>query len=669
MPTNDPNPRAESAPSAERRLLAGKYRLGRLIGEGGMGSVYEGEHIGLRSKVAVKLLGEGTTLDDATLARFRREARAMGAIRHDNVVTVMDVDTDEDGTPFLVMEHLEGETLSSVLRRERHLSPSTACGIVSQVLAGLAAAHARGITHRDLKPGNIFIAEQSDGTRRVKILDFGVSKLGDTAQTQNVTADGVLIGTPNFMAPEQVQGRHDIDCRADLYAAGVILYRAVTGHLPYSAPDQQELYQSIVAGTFKPPRHYRPEISQELEAVILKAMHRERDHRFQDAKKFRTALLQAMPHVSIQGLFVSTRTDLVAPLQAALEMATPTQDYSLGPPTQPARPSSLRAAGNGSGSAIRWGYVWTVPAVAALVCGLLYFTIVHRSAAALEQPPLRVGVIRYLPTDVVERRHKPLVKYLAEELGRDVELVIADDHDQLAEMFLRGELTLAALSPYNYVRIQGNNPDVQLLASPVLGGNVNTYEGLILTRTDAGIDSLEELKGKVFCYVDPGSSSGYLYPRAILIKAGIDPDRDFKATRFGGNHLLTLRYLARGQCDGAAVFASILYDAKKHSMEPEMFRVLASTNRIPVDAYCAPGGVSSELAAKIQRALLKLTPDSKQAREVFAEGKTWFVGFAAAHNSDYDTVRDLVHTLGPEYVPPIENTRAAARPPVNSAKP
>ncbi len=244
---------------ARTRVLDGKYRLGRLIGEGGMGAVYEAEHEGLRARVAVKLLGEHGHLDPKAIVRFRREARAMGAIRHENVVAVMDTGTDEEGSPYLVMELLEGESLAAVLRRERTLAPGLACWIADQVLSGLEAAHAQGVIHRDLKPGNVFLARLSDGSHRVKILDFGISKLGGNANTLDITAEGAMIGTPNFMAPEQISGEAPSDARADLYAVGVLLYRMVCGRLPYVSSTSEELYRMVLLGKVAPPREHNAE--------------------------------------------------------------------------------------------------------------------------------------------------------------------------------------------------------------------------------------------------------------------------------------------------------------------------------------------------------------------------------------------------------------------------
>ncbi|MBT8494427.1 MAG: serine/threonine protein kinase, partial [Deltaproteobacteria bacterium] len=275
-------------------MLAGKYRLGRLLGEGGMGAVYEAEHLGLGTTVAVKLLGEGSNTDPKSIARFKREAKAMGQIKHENVVRVMDTGTDDYGLPYLVMEVLDGESLSAVLRREKRLKPNVAVEVACQILAGLNVAHSKGVVHRDLKPGNVFIASMQDGTKRVKILDFGISKLHDST-THNVTAEGALVGTPNFMAPEQITGESDTDTRIDVYAVGVLLYRMISGKLPYVAKQADELYKKILAAKPTRPRDLNESVPPELEAAVLKAMSPDRSKRFVDAREFEMALRELYP--------------------------------------------------------------------------------------------------------------------------------------------------------------------------------------------------------------------------------------------------------------------------------------------------------------------------------------------------------------------------------------
>ena len=638
---------------ARTRLLEGKYRLGRLIGEGGMGAVYEAEHEGLRAKVAVKLLSEHGSLDQKSVARFRREARAMGAIRHENVVSVMDTGTDEDNIPFLVMELLEGESLAAMLRRERSLSPGLSCWIASQILAGLGAAHAQGVIHRDLKPGNIFIARQSDGTHKVKILDFGISKLGSDSHTLNVTAEGALVGTPNFMAPEQITGEGaPLDARVDIYAVGVLLYRMVTGRLPYVGKTPDELYRKVLAGQVAPPRRRNPDIPPELEAVILKGMALDRNGRYQDAASFRAALHEIAP--TLPGEIPST-TD--AP-RLSQQLPIPTPAPITGDPsyvaTVAAVPAAMRAAGVVSGShqavmptthvaGSRRRTLWLALAGAALVLAAITIIAVvatRKSAAHVPTGPvLRYGVVQYSAPEKVTGQHRPIADYLQEKLDRPVELVMAADDKDLIQKLFDGEVHLAALSAYAYIRAaRRNTPGLVLLAKPVTSGGPS-YQGLILTRADSGVRDLKDLRGKSFCYVSPGSSSGFLYPRALMRQAGIDPDKDLGPSSFGQEHLNTLRLLDRGQCAAAAVYAKTLEDGDRAGIPSERFHQLAATERIPYDAYTMLARTPPEDVNAINAALLALEPGSPLARTVLGRAKGEIIGFTRALDTDYDSAR------------------------------
>ena len=636
---------------ARTRLLDGKYRLGRLIGEGGMGAVYEAEHEGLRAKVAVKLLSEHGSLDQKSVARFRREARAMGAIRHENVVSVMDTGTDEDGIPFLVMELLEGESLAAMLRRERQLSPGLSCWIASQIMAGLGAAHAQGVVHRDLKPGNIFIARQSDGTHKVKVLDFGISKLGGDSATLNVTAEGALVGTPNFMAPEQITGEAPLDARVDIYAVGVLIYRMVTGRLPYVGKTPDELYRKVLAGQASPPRRRNPDVPPELEAVILKGMALDRNARYQDAASFRAALHEIAP--TLPGEIPST-TD-------APRMSGPIPIAGSGPitgdpsyvATVAAVPGAMRAAGVVSGShpivpptqvvSARRRRMWLAAAGGVVVLFAIgavgYFASRPAAKNVPDGPVLRYGVVHYSSPEKVTGQHQPIADYLQEKLDRPVQLVMAADDKELIQKLFDGEVHLAALSAYAYIRAaRRNTPGLVLLAKPVTSGGPS-YQGLILTRADSGVRNLEDLRGKSFCYVSPGSSSGFLYPRALMRQAGIDPDKDLGPSSFGQEHLNTLRLLDRGQCAAAAVYAKTLEDGDKAGIPSERFHQIGATERIPYDAYTVLARTPPEEVNGITTALLALEPGSPLARTVLGRARGEIIGFTRAVDTDYDSAR------------------------------
>jgi eukaryotic-like serine/threonine-protein kinase len=665
---------------APTRVLAGKYRLGRMLGEGGMGAVYEAEHLGLGSRVAVKLLSETGITDPKMLARFRREAKAMGAIRHENVITVMDTGTD-DGVPFLVMELLEGESLAGMLRRERVISAELACWIMNQLLAGLAAAHAVDVVHRDLKPENVFITGSTEGSHRVKILDFGISKLGDATATMNVTVEGTLLGTPNFMAPEQLRPTVPIDRRADIYAAGVMLYRMVCGRLPYVGRTADELHRGILEARPVPPTQHAPSLSSALEAIILKAMHRDRDKRFHDAASFAAALREAMPPQHTAHLPTplpsvpihrppptqeleqpgqpprEPTTDgfyVTAPVSSASYLPTPPPATGDVGATIAARPSSLRAQSRVAPPARqpRSRLLAIAIALAALVGAGGMFLYTHlgdappRGAGAGlgDDQALRFGIIRHKAPEAIERELRPLTNYLTDRVGRRFELVILDNYKDVAEELLGGAVDLAALSASSYVRAERRHAGLRLLATPVTPAGA-TYEGYVLARAGEGIEQLADFEGRVFCYVSETSTSGYVYPRALFRRAGIDPDSAFKATRFTTDHAASIRALDTGACDGAAVYDSAWHDARSQGIEPTRFTVVAKTERIPWDAYAVTDALDEALADRLAEALGALEVGSPAAREVLVDSEAPFVGFLPGDDGLYDSVRSIEQYL------------------------
>jgi serine/threonine-protein kinase len=629
------------------RLLAGKYRLGRIIGEGGMGAVYEAEHTGLGARVAVKLLNPSCAANERAVLRFRREARAAAAVRHDNIVAVTDTDTDENGVPFIVMEILDGESLSAWIQRQRVLDTRTAVTIANQILAGLAAAHERKVIHRDLKPGNVVMARQRDGTVKAKILDFGISKfLAD--EIQDVTATSSVVGTPRFMSPEQALGQRDVDGRADLYAVGEMLYVMTTGRLPFTAATMEELSDLIVRGDFPRPREVRPELSPALEAVILRAMHKDRELRYPDANAMLEALRAAVPEAA--GTILTDDT----PAPMALADAPPA-DYSSVPTVPPTPPTGRSRAAPPARRHVGLAAATVAVGLVAALAAFLVWRGLHAApspAAAPRAAGLTFGISRYLPAADVEHAHAPFVAYLARSLGRPVRLVVLEDYLDPARAVLDGELDLAALSAYTYVRARARAPGLRLLATPVTSGG-SSYEGVVLVRADSGLRALTDLAGKRMCWVSQNSTSGYLYARALFRRAGVDPDTGFAQTMLTGDHLASLRALRDDACDGAAVFSGLLFDAKAHGVAPDTFRIVASTDRIPYDAYVMSPSAPDELVASVGRALLALAPGTPEAAQVFDGGS--IIGLQATTDAAYDPVRAIASYLD-------EKKPAAAKP-------
>jgi serine/threonine-protein kinase len=273
-------------------VLGGKYRIGRKIGSGGIGVVYAAEHVTLGHEVAVKVLRGAAAKDGGEIARLRREAYIQVHIEHPNVVRVFDLDQMPDGSIYVVMERLIGRALADKLARDGLLAPGFAIPVFIGVCRALGAAHKKGVVHRDLKPGNIFLCE--DGLS--KVLDFGMSKL---SSAESLTQTGYTLGTPEYMAPEQCIGAN-VEPRTDIYALGVLMYEALTGELPISAQSRRELLDLHQRQVPTPMRIRRPDlpIPEELDMVIMRCLKK----RMQERPKSAAELEQMLAAISLDGL-------------------------------------------------------------------------------------------------------------------------------------------------------------------------------------------------------------------------------------------------------------------------------------------------------------------------------------------------------------------------------
>lgn len=281
----------------EGQIVEGKYRVTKLLGEGGMGAVYECENTAIQKRFAIKVLHASVADNKDAVGRFEKEAQAAGRIGSDHITEVVDLGTLSSGDRFMVMEYLDGCTLSERIKERGKLSPSEVAPIMVQLLEGLQAAHKAQIIHRDLKPDNVFLLRSKAGIKDfVKILDFGISKFnklsGDAAMS--MTRTGAVMGTPYYMSPEQAKGSKEIDARSDLYSVGVILYEAVTGQVPFNADTFNELLFKIVLEAPPPPEQIVPDLDPAFSSIIRKAMTRNPEHRFETATEFQQTMLQWM---------------------------------------------------------------------------------------------------------------------------------------------------------------------------------------------------------------------------------------------------------------------------------------------------------------------------------------------------------------------------------------
>ncbi len=269
-------------------VLGGRYRLERQLAAGGMGSVWLASSMAGGAQVAIKVLDlEAAAETPDARSRFEREARAVSRLLHPNIVRVVDFGFDEV-TPFFVMEHLSGESLEDRLRKRKRLPLPELAGLLRQIEGGLSTAHEARIIHRDLKPGNLFLARTPAGEEVVKILDFGIAKQTDV-QIDHSTKTGEFMGSPHYMSPEQIRDSKGIDTRSDLWSLGIVLYRAITGTLPFPGTTLGAVLADVLSGTIPKPSEIVADLPPSIDAFFERALARDRNQRFSSAREMADA--------------------------------------------------------------------------------------------------------------------------------------------------------------------------------------------------------------------------------------------------------------------------------------------------------------------------------------------------------------------------------------------
>jgi len=286
-------------PVAPGDYIAGKYRVERLLGSGGMGVVFSAFHLQLHERVALKFLRSDVTREGEAVTRFVREARAAVRIRNDHVVRVMDVGTLDDGAPYLVMEHLEGRDLAAELALRGRFALTDVVDLLLQACEALAEAHSLGIVHRDLKPANLFLTQRANGSLWLKVMDFGISKVPLGVQEPAMTHTHAMLGSPTYMSPEQLRSPRDVDARSDLWALGAVLFQLLSGEPPFKGQTLSDLCINIATQDSPKLSALRPDLPREFDAVLDRCMAKEREQRFSNVAELALALA---PFASRQGL-------------------------------------------------------------------------------------------------------------------------------------------------------------------------------------------------------------------------------------------------------------------------------------------------------------------------------------------------------------------------------
>jgi len=345
---------------ARGSLIGGKYVVERTLGEGGMGTVVAAEHRQLGHRVAIKFLHPDLAQDPSLVERFVREARACVQLDSPHICRVSDIDALDDGRPYIIMEWLWGDDLSA-LARKGTLPLRKICDYLAQACDGLAEAHAVGIIHRDLKPGNLFLHRRDDGSELIKVLDFGIAKVPGRKMNE-ITQTGVLMGSPSYMAPEQLISSKDVDPRTDIWSLGVILYELVTGTRPFQGDTFLDIQIAIAN---QPPAPLPPKTPPALATIILRCLERDPSRRFADATSLGAALRAAIPTLPVnmtQALELASTMDIAqtldlpqdtldedtavaqAPAMPGAHSITPLASPMLSPPVMTPPPATLPVA-------------------------------------------------------------------------------------------------------------------------------------------------------------------------------------------------------------------------------------------------------------------------------------------------------------------------------------
>ena len=376
-------------------IIAERYHVLKKLGEGGMGQVYLAEHVKMGRKSAVKVMNPGMVNDADAISRFNREAANASRINHPNVAGIYDFGETPEGLIYLAMEFIEGESLTSLVEKCGALPPMRAADITKQAADGLQVAHEMGIVHRDLKPDNIMIAKNRDGSDCVKVVDFGIAKAAG-AENQKVTKTGLVVGTPEYMSPEQLAG-DKLDGKSDIYSLALVAYNMLTGKLPFEGETAQESMIMRLTDDPRPLSLTKPDTSwpAEVQEVMAKALQRKREDRYASASKFGIALYQAVEHMPRTAAAGATQMIGAMDGATAVVSAPPKTRLDASPPAPPVPVATVASPGK-SRAPLYAGA--GVAALALAVGAIIYFPKTAGKSGAT--PPAGAAVVAKSETPV-----------------------------------------------------------------------------------------------------------------------------------------------------------------------------------------------------------------------------------------------------------------------------
>lgn len=667
-----------TAPPQPKRL--GTYEIVERLATGGMAEIFlafQRSARGLERLVVIKKILPHLAVQQAFVDMFVQEARIVARLSHPNVVQIHDL-AEEGEEVFIVMEYVPGSTLRQLMdaadMTDQDIPVGVALHMLGQACRGAHAAHELrdghgkllGLVHRDVSPHNLMVTPEG----HVKLLDFGIAK-----ETEGVehTATGTLKGKYCYMSPEQCN-HQALDRRSDVFALAICAWELLTRQRLFKRESELASMQAIVQEDATSVAAIRPDVPAPVAEALARALVRDRELRTPTAEVFRLELQDAAER---SGLVLSDDTTAAfirqtlgamhtqrrAEVDAAVErtlMHTPSTNPGRGnvrTPTAPVLPADAatavakrkRSADRPSEPPRRRSVFKTVAgsAAAASVGAVVAFGLLlavlgpgRLTRPSLTGPPIIVGFPPVMKAELQDRELEPLRVYLESRLQRPVQFPTTGSYEEMADRVLAGHYQFGSFPPYLYLKTHRRSAAVRPLVFKLFEGSSGT-DGVLLVREGIPATSLKDVAGLMFCFSDPSSLTGYMLPRAALIRAGMDPARAAARHRFSGDHLQVMRDLLEGRCDVGATFSSAYMTSTQAGVKAGALRMLTVTGRSPQDAICAgPTATPAEIQL-LTRALLQFDPHKHADAGMLGEVHR-ITGFQQGSDSDYaDLRRDL----------------------------
>jgi len=611
--------------SGTRRL--DKYELLARLAKGGMAEILlaRQQDVGFSRLVVIKRILPHLAEEPELVQMFLEEAQLAALITHPNVVQIHDVG-QSDGSHYIAMELIKGPTVGEINRAARRggelLPIDVAVEIVVQVCEGLHAAHELrdeagrplGLVHRDVNPHNLMVTEAGV----VKLVDFGIAKAQSTAMR---TESGLVRGKGPYLSPEQCRGL-PANRRSDVFSLGATFYELLVGAPLFERETAFMTLKAINEDPVPPPSAVRRDVPAGIDAAVLCALERDPALRFPSADEMARTLRAARER---HGLGGSPRTlarhlrtacaDLLARQAETIRQvvdAPPVADDAPLPSlagfdgaSSPARPASTTAPARLR--ARRWPVALALLVIVAAGGLGLALRLRHRGPTRPPGPPVVFGVAPVFRVEDARAEVRPLLDYLEGRLQRRFALRVPRDYESLRAGLATGRLHVAVLNHLQYLLARREAPGIEVLATQTYERSP-TYRSEIIVRDNAGIRDVADLSGRRFCYVTPGSASGFIVPRHFLREHGMDPDRALRNPRYSGDHPQVMHDVIEGRCDAGAVSSGAFFRAPRQGIATSRLRILATAGRIPMDVICASPRLSPAVRRALRAELIRFRP-------------------------------------------------------------